>query len=92
METSIKFPDGYYCKQAAIQMLHKILLPQSCHYIRPSPIISSSNQWIVFLNNGHTENKWNEMGILNSRGYPLKIPVKGLILSQVGWNLQFYYK
>ena len=55
-------------------------------------MISSSNQWIVFLNNGHTENKWNEMGILNSRGYLLKIPVKGLILSQVGWNLQFYYK
>ena len=34
--------------QAAIQEFHKTLLAQSCHYIRPSPLICNSNQGTDF--------------------------------------------
>ena len=48
-ETSVKFPHGYYGMQAAIQMFHETVLAQICHYIRPSPLICSSNKILIFL-------------------------------------------
>ena len=43
-ETYVKFPHRYYDMQVAIQMFHETLLAPSCHYIRPSPLICSSNK------------------------------------------------
>ena len=43
-ETSVEFPHGYYDMQAVIQMFQETLLAQSCHYIRPSPLIYNSNK------------------------------------------------
>ena len=49
-KTSVKFPHGYYDMQAAIQMFHQTLLAHSCHYIRPTPLICTSNKNLISLN------------------------------------------
>ena len=42
--TRVKFPHEYYDIQAAIQMFHETPLAQSCHYIRHSSLICTSNE------------------------------------------------
>ena len=48
-EASVAFPHGYYDMQAAIQMFFETLLAQSCHYIRPTPLVCSSNKKLISL-------------------------------------------